>query len=54
MSKQNMRILKMVLSLLIWPIGIILFFVEKSKKDAQLYLILGIIGLLVFGAWRFL
>lgn len=43
------RIILAILSLLIWPVGIVLFFVAKNKKDAKLYLILGIIGLIVFG-----
>ncbi len=41
------RIILAILSLLIWPVGIVLFFVAKNKKDAQLYLILGIIGLVL-------
>ena len=42
-----------ILSLLIWPVGIVLFFITKNKKDAKLYLILGIIGLIVFGGIYF-
>ena len=42
------KIILAIVSLVIWPIGIILFFVTKNKKDAKLYLILGIIGLIFF------
>lgn len=45
------RIILAILSLVIWPVGIVLYFVTKNKKDAQLYLILGIIGLVFFGGW---
>ncbi|MGS0972326.1 MAG: hypothetical protein ACVCEJ_03655 [Candidatus Izemoplasmataceae bacterium] len=38
-----------VLSLIIWPVGIVLYFTTKNKQDAKLYLILGIIGLVFFG-----
>jgi|GEM_PF-1699383 len=40
-----------VLSLLVWPVGIILYFVErdKNREDAKMYLVLGIIGLIAFG-----
>jgi len=47
------RIILAILSLLVWPVGIVLFFVVKNKKDAKLYLILGIIGLIVFGGIYF-
>lgn len=47
------RTILAILSLLIWPVGIILFFLTKNKKDAQLYLILGIIGLVLFGGILF-
>jgi len=42
------KIVLAVLSLLIWPVGFVLFFVTKNKKDRQLYLVLGIIGLIFF------
>lgn len=40
-----------VLSLLVWPVGIILYFTERGKnhEDAKMFLILGIIGLIFFG-----
>ncbi|MFH5882603.1 hypothetical protein [Liberiplasma polymorphum] len=47
------KIILAILSLIIWPVGIVLFFVTKNKKDAQLYLILGIIGLVFFGGMLF-
>ncbi len=42
------KLILALLSLFIWPIGIVLFFVVKNKKDAKLYLVLGIIGLIFF------
>jgi hypothetical protein len=45
------RIILAILSLLIWPVGIVLFFIAKNKKDRQLYLILGIIGFFFFGGF---
>jgi hypothetical protein len=40
-----------LLSLFVWPVGIVLYFVERDKnsEDAKMYLILGIIGLVAFG-----
>ena len=54
MSKENKKIVFAVLSLFVWPIGIILYFVHNQKDDAKLFGILGIIGLILFGGVFFL
>jgi len=45
------KLILAVLSLLIWPVGIVLFFITKNKQDGKLYLILGIIGFFFFGGF---
>ena len=51
MSKQTKKILIAIVSFIIWPVGIILYFVYKPKKDAKLFGLLGLIALIlsVFG-----
>ena len=47
MSKQTKKIIIAIISFIIWPVGIILYFVYKPKKDAQLFGMLGLIGLIL-------
>lgn len=47
MSKQTKKIIIAIISFLIWPVGIILYFVYKPKKDAKLFGLLGLIGLVL-------
>ncbi|MFK5883143.1 MAG: hypothetical protein QM489_02260 [Candidatus Izemoplasma sp.] len=52
MSKQTKKIVLAVISFLIPIVGIVLFFIYKPKKDAQLFGILGLLGF-VFGGILF-
>lgn len=47
MSKQTKKIIIAIVSFIIWPVGIILYFIYKPKKDAQLFGLLGLIGLVL-------
>ena len=49
MSKKDKRVLNMIISFLIFPYGIFLYFTAKPKNDAQLFLIIAIIGFFVVG-----
>lgn len=51
MSKQTKKIIIAIISFIIWPVGIILYFVYTPKADAKLFGLLGLIGLIlsVFG-----
>ena len=47
MSKQTKKIIIAIVSFIIWPVGIVLYFIYKPKKDAQLFGLLGLIGLIL-------
>ena len=47
MSKQTKKIIIAIVSFIIWPVGIILYFVYKPKSDAKLFGLLGLIGLVL-------
>jgi hypothetical protein len=52
MSKDLKRILIAILSFIIWPVGIVLYFVYGNKKDAKLFGLLGLIGAILTIVWR--
>ena len=54
MSKETKKIILAVLSFLIWPVGIVLYFIYKPKKDAQLFGILGLIAFILMVLGRVL
>ncbi len=47
MSKQTKRIIIAIISFFVWPIGVILYFIYKPKRDAKLFGMLGLIGLIL-------
>lgn len=49
MSRDGKKLLLAIISLFIPIVGIILFFVYTPKKDAQLFGILGIISIILWG-----
>ena len=51
MSAQTQKIVLAVLSFVIPIVGIVLFFIYKPKKDAQLFGVLGILGLIIGGVF---
>ena len=49
MSKKDKRVLNMIISFIFWPYGVFLYFTAKPKSDAQLFLIIAIVGFFVVG-----
>jgi len=49
MTKDTKKLLLSILSLFIPIIGIILYFIYTPKKDAKLFGILGLIGIVIWG-----
>ena len=41
------KIILAILSFLIWPVGVILYFVYTPKKDAKLFGLLALIGIVL-------
>jgi len=49
LSNQNKKFLLALLSVLVFPAGFVLFFIHKPKRDAQLFGLLALLGLIFLG-----